>query len=93
MAAASQVLIVPLLQPCCKMSCSALWPMQPHWRANAKGQAQELHTNLFLKEDSDAKGFLPISCTKEKISKQVKWSVGSQGYRALLQLSESDSRH
>lgn len=51
------------------------------------------HTKLFLKEDSDTKGLLPISCTKEKISRQVKWSVKSQGCRALLQLSESDSPH
>lgn len=48
------------------------------------------HTYPFLKEDSDAKGLLPIPCTKEKFDKEVKWSVGC---RALLQLSETYSSH
>lgn len=51
------------------------------------------HTNPFLKEGSDAKGLLSVPCTKEKFSKQVKWSMGSRGCRALLQLLESNSSH
>lgn len=51
------------------------------------------HTNPFLKEDSDAKDLLPIPCTDEKFSKQVKWSMGSGEWRALLQLLESNSSH